>query len=174
MQKAVFFDRDGIVNKRLIDKYVLNSKQFEFIPEIFDILAKVKAKGYLAIVITNQQGIGKGLMTEEDLAAIHHEMQYELQYKSKVSFDDIYFCGDLKSANSLRRKPNPGMLLEAADAHNIDLPTSIMIGDSKSDTAAANAAGVQSIFVSADEKDDAAKFNVANHIELARLLDHIL
>lgn len=174
MQKAVFFDRDGIVNKRLIDKYVLNTEQFEFITEIFEILAKVKAKGYLAIVITNQQGIGKGLMTEEDLAKIHHEMQYELQYKSKVCFDDIYFCGDLKSVNSFRRKPNPGMLLEAAEAHKIDLSQSFMIGDSKSDTAAANAAGVKSIFVSADEIDDAANYNVASHKELANLLDKIL
>jgi len=174
MQKAVFFDRDGIVNLRLIDKYVLNSEQFEFIPEIFEILAKVKASGYLAIVITNQQGIGKGLMNDNDLAAIHHEMQYTLQYKSKVCFDDIYFCGDLKSTNSFRRKPNPGMILEAAETYKIDLTHSFMIGDSKSDTEAANAAGVQSIFVSAVEKDDAAKYSVANHIKLSKLLDEIL
>ncbi|MDQ1266151.1 MAG: D-glycero-D-manno-heptose 1,7-bisphosphate phosphatase, partial [Bacteroidota bacterium] len=70
MNKAFFFDRDGIVNHRIIGDYVKNINEFRFKDEFFQIFETVKSQGYLAILVTNQQGIGKGLMTEEDLRSV--------------------------------------------------------------------------------------------------------
>lgn len=138
MNKAVFFDRDGIINKRFIGDYIKSPDEFEFLPEIFEILKYVKSKGYLAIVITNQQGIDKGLMSEEDLAIIHDFMQIELEKNCGVSFDAIFYCPELAETDSYRRKPNAGMFEEAVELFDIDTQISYMIGDSVSDAIAAN------------------------------------
>ncbi len=147
---AIFFDRDGIVNTRLIDKYVLNIDQFEFTPNFFEVFKLVKSLDYLAILITNQQGIGKKLMTENDLQEIHKFMQEKLIENTGFQFDDIYFCGDLKENNNYRRKPNPGMIFEAVEKFNIDLKNSYFIGDSFSDIVAGKSAGVKTIYVNND------------------------
>jgi D-glycero-D-manno-heptose 1,7-bisphosphate phosphatase len=147
---AVFFDRDGIVNRRKIDEYVTQWDDFIFEESIFSILQKVTQAGFLAILITNQQGIGKRLMTEQDLADIHANMQAELQSRSGVQFDAIYFCGELNSSPTSRRKPSPAMLLEAIEAYSIDAQHSWMIGDSISDATAGKRAGVQTILIGAE------------------------
>lgn len=147
MNKAVFFDRDGIINKRLIDEYVTKIEEFELYEEIIEILKYVKMKGYLAIVITNQQGIGKGLMTEDDLVIVHDYMQYLLQEQAGESFDAIFYCPELDNSGSPRRKPNPGMILEALDLFDIAPAQSIMIGDSISDAQAAINAGIKCILI---------------------------
>lgn len=148
--KAFFFDRDGIINRRKIDDYVVAWDEFIFEKEIFSLLAEIKKAGFYAIVITNQQGIGKGLMTEQDLADIHANMQAELHTRSGVQFDAIYFCGELNSSPTSRRKPSPAMLLEAMEAYSIDPQQSWMIGDSVSDAVAGKRAGVQTILIGAE------------------------
>jgi D-glycero-D-manno-heptose 1,7-bisphosphate phosphatase len=146
-QKAIFFDRDGVINFRVVGEYVTNYEDFKFCPDMPEFLAFVKSKGYLAIVITNQQGIGKGLMSHEDLDSIHSKMQSDLIEKVGVNFDDIYYCAALNSEYCERRKPNPGMILEAVEKWNIDKSRSWMIGDSISDILAANNAEVGSVFL---------------------------
>ena len=150
---AIFFDRDGIVNTRLVDKYVLNINQFEFSPNFFDLFSALKKIGYLAILITNQQGIGKGLMTDSDLDIIHKYMQNTILNETGFAFDDIFYCGELKEANSFRRKPNPGMIIEAIEKYNIDINNSFMIGDSFSDIEAGKKAGVKTIYINNDQCD---------------------
>lgn len=144
--KAIFFDRDGIVNERIIGGYVTSVDEFIFLPEFFE-LFKIIKKEYLAIIITNQQGIGKRLMTDEDLFEIHDYMQKQLLRMTGYQFDDIFYCPDLAESNSYRRKPNPGMLLEAIKKWNINPTDSFMIGDSSSDYYAALAANVKPILV---------------------------
>ncbi|PKL85513.1 MAG: HAD family hydrolase [Ignavibacteriae bacterium HGW-Ignavibacteriae-1] len=147
MNKAIFFDRDGIINKRLVDEYVCKIEDFELMDEIIGILKYVKMKGYLAIVITNQQGIGKGLMSEDDLIILHDYMQNILQERAGERFDAIFYCPELAESNHPRRKPNPGMILEAMELFDIDPKQSLMIGDSISDAQAAINAGIKGILI---------------------------
>jgi len=146
-RRAVFFDRDGIINYRPVSDYVKHVEEFHFIPDFFDFFIKVKNLGYLAIIISNQQGIGKGLMSESDLHKIHSFMQKKVKEVTGHMFDDIYFCPELESVGSPHRKPNPGMILEAVEKWNIDIQDSWMIGDSINDIKAGINAGVKTIFI---------------------------
>jgi D-glycero-D-manno-heptose 1,7-bisphosphate phosphatase len=146
-KKAIFFDRDGVINYRLVGEYVKNLEEFNIIPDLFNFFEKVKKHDYLAIIITNQQGIGKKIMNEKELAMIHNEMQEILKAKTGYVFDDILYCSDLNETNSFRRKPNPGMILEAINKWNIDAGKSFMIGDRKSDILAGKNAGVKTILI---------------------------
>jgi D-glycero-D-manno-heptose 1,7-bisphosphate phosphatase len=158
-RRAVFFDRDGIVNRRRVDDYVKRWEEFEFLPEIFEILPRVHAAGYVAILVTNQRGIARGLMTEQALDEIHRTMQRQLRERAGAAFDAIYHCPHERDAGCSCRKPMPGMLLDAAREHALDLPSSWMIGDSESDVAAGRAAGCRTILVS-----DTATTSVADAI----------
>jgi D-glycero-D-manno-heptose 1,7-bisphosphate phosphatase len=146
MNKAVFFDRDGVINRRIFGGYVTKWEEFELLSDVAAVLTAVKEKGYLAIVITNQRGIGKGLMTEADLSSIHRQLQDHLQTTTLLQFDDILYCPDA-DRSSPRRKPSPAMLLEAGAKWNIDLSQSWIIGDSLSDIEAGRRAGTHTAFL---------------------------
>ncbi len=157
-QQAIFIDRDGVVNRRLVGDYVKRWEEFVFLPGIFDVLPEIHARGFLAILITNQRGIARGLMTEDDLAAIHSAMQGELMDRSGHQFDAIYYCPHDRDAGCNCRKPQPGMLLNAAADLSIDLSRSWMIGDSESDVEAGIAAGCRTVRVGVPETDTKAEF----------------
>jgi histidinol-phosphate phosphatase family protein len=129
---TLFLDRDGVINHKRENDYVKNWNEFSFINgslEAISFLSKVFGK---IIIVTNQRGVGKGIMKEEDLILIHQRMsdQIELNF-GKI--DKIYFCTDV-SETSLNRKPNLGMGLQAlSDFPEINFEKSIMIGDSHSD-----------------------------------------
>lgn len=145
--RAIFFDRDGVVNRRRIDDYVKRWEEFEFLPGIVDVLPRVRQAGYLAILVTNQRGIARGLMSDDDLSTIHESMQAELRAHANAGFDAIYHCPHERDAGCHCRKPLPGMLLDAARDHAIDLASSWMIGDSESDIVAGHAAGCRTILL---------------------------
>ena len=144
--KAVFFDRDGVINKRILAGYVTHWSEFEWMPEVGEVLRSVRAKGYLAIIITNQRGVGIGKMTQEDLDTIHATMQQQLLEEHGVEFDDIISCTDATD-DSPRRKPSSAMIFEAQARWNIDLSKSWFVGDSPSDIEAGLAAGTRTIFL---------------------------
>lgn len=155
--KTFFFDRDGIVNQRIMDGYVTSPDEFVLLSDFLPLFRMIKEAGFLTILITNQQGIGKGLMTEDDLTEIHTTMQKLLIKYAGSGFDDIYFAGerDLSSRSGCcgdilagcRRKPSPAMLLEADKRWGINFAESWMIGDSLSDAEAGKAAGARTILV---------------------------
>lgn len=159
---AVFIDRDGVVNRRRVADYVKTWQEFQFLPDIFQVLPEIHAAGYRAILITNQQGIAKGLMAEGDLAAIHAHMQDELYRRTGHRFDGIYFCPHGKDDGCNCRKPEPGMLLRAADEHGIQLSCSWMIGDSESDVVAGLRAGCRAIRIGERGTETAAERLVEN------------
>lgn len=159
---AVFLDRDGVINTRLVDNYVKRVEEFEFIPDIFDVLPAIHDAGFLAIVITNQRGIARGMMSDTDLEAIHAMMQEELQRRTGHTFDAIYFCPHNHQDGCDCRKPLPGMLLQAAGDHDIDLPGSWMIGDSESDIEAGSSAGCRTIRVIGPDEKTGAEFSVVS------------
>ena len=144
--KAFFFDRDGVINERILGGYVRSWKEFIFLPDVGKTLKEIKDRGYITIIITNQRGVGLGLMAESDLANIHTQMQSELQEKYGVQFDDIISCTDAGNESD-RRKPSPAMLLEAQVKYNIDMGMSWMIGDTASDIQAGNRAGTKTAFL---------------------------
>lgn len=153
-RRALFFDRDGVVNRRRVDDYVKRWEEFELLDGVADVLRQARAAGFVAILVTNQRGIARGLMTEEDLAAIHEGMQRELA--GAGGFDAIYYCPHERDAGCSCRKPLPGMLFEAASEHDLDLASSWMIGDSESDVAAGRAAGCRTVLIAPAGTDSAA------------------
>ncbi|MBI3258985.1 MAG: HAD-IIIA family hydrolase [Ignavibacteriae bacterium] len=101
--KSFFFDRDGIVNKRKIGGYIQSPDEFVFNEDFFDIFSKVALYGYLTVIITNQQGVGKGLMSENALNEIHSEMQRILLEKTGYKFDGIYYCAAATAVRQSKR-----------------------------------------------------------------------
>ena len=146
LPRAVFFDRDGVINTRIKGGYVRHWGEFILLPDVADVVREVKQRGYKAIVVTNQRGVGMGIMSEADLRTVHDELQNTLQQQAGVQFDDILYCIDTDD-NSSRRKPSPAMLLEAAERWNLDLAHSWMIGDSMSDIEAGQRAGTLTAYL---------------------------
>ncbi len=132
-----------------VDKhYVYKIEDCEFIEEIFDICRAAKKSGYKLIVVTNQAGIAKGYFTEKDFHQFMDHVKAEF-VRQGCPLDDIFYCpyhidgfGKYKK-DSEDRKPNPGMILKAAQKHNIDLKQSILIGDKESDIQAGKNAKVK-------------------------------
>ena len=138
-QKALFLDRDGVINEDA--GYVYRREDFVFKEGIFAALREFAKDGYALVVVTNQSGIGRGYYTLEQFDELCRFMLSEFE-KEGVKIEKIYFCPHAPEADCLCRKPKPGMLLNAANELNIDLACSIMIGDKDSDVQAGQSAGV--------------------------------
>jgi histidinol-phosphate phosphatase family protein len=146
----LFLDRDGVINKRLIDDYVKTWDGFEFLPGVPEALAKFAKIFGRIFIVTNQQGVGKGLMKEGDVKCIHKKMLEEIE-NAGGRIDAVYFCAALASENSPNRKPNPGMALQAKkDFPEIDFQRSIMAGDSLSDMLFGQNIGALNIFINSE------------------------
>lgn len=151
---TLFLDRDGVINERIIGGYVSHYDDFIFLD---DVLASIKFFSTFfnrIIIVTNQQGIGKGLMTEEDLSLIHSQMLQEIA-DAGGNIDAVYYCPQLNIVPNNYRKPSPQMATKAAnDFADIDLDKSIMVGDSVSDIHFGINAGMKTVFVGDDYSID--------------------
>lgn len=144
---TLFLDRDGVINVRLIDDYVKNLGEFEFLPGVLDAFTIFAEKFSRIIIVTNQQGVGKGLMTLQDVDKVHDFMVKEIE-KQKGRVDKIYVCPQLKSDPDNFRKPSPRMAYMAQhDFPEIDFDKSVMIGDSNSDIEFGKNAGMYTILI---------------------------
>lgn len=150
-RRAVFLDRDGTIN---VEKnYLCKIEDFEFIPGVPGAIKKLKDAGLLVIVVSNQSGIARGYFDEETVRKLHQHIQQELVALG-TSIDDFYFCphhpeqglGAYKLSCQCR-KGNPGLLLQAAREHGIDLPKSYMVGDKLADIEAGQRAGCKTLLV---------------------------
>ncbi len=142
MRSAFFFDRDGVVNRSPGDGYVLRQEDFHFNEGIIETLAFLKSRGFVLILVTSQQGVGKGQMTQAALDEIHAYMQSELA-RHGAAFDAIFACTCLADdPHCTCRKPSPEMILRAAAEHDLDLTTSWLVGDHDRDIQMACNAGV--------------------------------
>jgi len=142
MNKAIFLDRDGVINYVEPGKYITKVEDFKILPGVIGALKRFKRLGYLIIIITNQFGIYLGKATEQDVNAIHEYMKNEFE-KFGITIDAIYVCPDFSSD----RKPKLGMFVKAIRDWNIDISRSYIIGDSLSDLVAADNLGIKSILV---------------------------
>jgi D-glycero-D-manno-heptose 1,7-bisphosphate phosphatase len=141
---AVFLDRDGVLNTYLPGAYVRFPEELRVIPGVSKAIRRLNDAVIPVIVISNQQGVGKGLMTMNDLNVVEQRLCQKLKDENGAWLDKCYYCTDLNSVNSPRRKPSPGMLLEASEEFGVDLSHAVMVGDSATDIQAAKAAGVGS------------------------------
>lgn len=165
---SLFLDRDGVINKKLDNDYVKHSMEFEFIEGVLEALKILAPKFGTIVVVTNQQGIGKGIYKTEDLELIHKNMIYELTYLGG-RIDKVYFSPYLHSQNHPTRKPGTGMGLKAKeDFPEIDFKKSIMVGDSMSDMEFGKNLGMKTVFISEKEKEDVLiDFNFTSLIEFS-------
>lgn len=168
-QKAIFLDRDGTINEYV--GFLRKEEDFRLIPGVSEAIKKINNSGYLAIVVTNQPVIARGEVTEEELEEIHKKMETLLGLDGAY-IDDIYYCphhpdkGFEGEIPELKiecdcRKPKTGMLEKATREHNIDLSSSIMIGDSTLDIKMAENAGMQSILLKTGQKGEDGKYDVS-------------
>jgi histidinol-phosphate phosphatase family protein len=137
---AIFLDRDGVINCRRPNDYVLDWSQFVFVPGIREALKRLSSLGLPMIVISNQAAVGKGLLDVAGLGEITARMN-EALIADGTSIAAAYYCTHKPDENCNCRKPKPGLLQCAAEDFNVDLSRSIFIGDSKTDVLAAQAAG---------------------------------
>ena len=144
LNKTVFLDRDGVINQKLENDYVKIWGEFRFLPGVKEAVRILNEKRYLVIVVTNQRGIARGLMTESDLKDIHRRMSTQFQ-KHGAHIDDIFYCPHDISDNCACRKPKAGMLIEAQKKWDIDFSQSYIIGDSQSDIEAGKRVGCRGI-----------------------------
>ncbi|MBC7963697.1 MAG: D-glycero-beta-D-manno-heptose 1,7-bisphosphate 7-phosphatase [Steroidobacteraceae bacterium] len=150
MKRAVFLDRDGTINVE--KEYLYRIADFEFISRAADAVRLLNEAGFLVVVVTNQSGVARGYYTEEDVENLHRHIDRELE-KTGARVDVWLYCPhhpDGRGSYGLPcncRKPLPGMLKEAAQRFDIDLKTSIMIGDKLADVSAGQAAGCRTILV---------------------------
>ena len=149
---TLFLDRDGVINYRHVGDYVKNPEDFKFIkgvPEAIKIFSELFGR---ILIITNQQGIGKGLMTENQLTEIHRHMLDEIE-KSGGKIQKVYHAPSLIKDKSFRRKPQIGMGLHAKkDFPEIAFKKSLMAGDSKSDMEFGKRLGMKTVLIGTDNK----------------------
>ena len=146
-KKVIFLDRDGVINKKMPEHdYVKNWNEFKFLPGVIEALKLLTQNSYKIFVITNQRGVGRGIMTHEDLRNIHEKMKKELK-KQGVILNGIYCCSHDESDNCNCRKPKAGLFFKAARDHYIDLTKAIFVGDDENDLRAGEAARCKTFLV---------------------------
>ncbi len=147
---TLFLDRDGVINRRIVGDYVKTWDQLGFLPGVLDALKRFNTVFGTIVVVSNQQGVGKGLMTELDVNMIHDRMIEEINGNGG-RVDAIYFSPHLKSDGSVMRKPNIGMALKARKQFpSIRFRYSLMVGDSVSDMIFGKRVGMRTVMISPD------------------------
>lgn len=159
--RALFLDRDGVINHD--HGYLHQKEDFQFLEGIFDLCQLAHAHGLQIHVVTNQSGIGRGYYTEDDFHALSAWMTQQFAAQG-IPIAGVHFCPHhprhgqgIYRQDSPRRKPAPGMILDAAREHGLDVARSVMVGDKATDMQAAQAAGVgRWILVSHDQAEQKA------------------
>lgn len=172
---TLFLDRDGVINTRIVDAYVLKREDFKFIAGVTEALKTFAGVFGKIIVVTNQQGIGRGYMTEADLEIIHAYMRDEI-IKNGGRLDAIYHCPHVAETNHHDRKPNVGMAMKAKkNFPEIDFKKSVMAGDSLSDMEFGHRLGMVNILIGDDNTPalkhaDIIRFWARNLLELSEMI----
>lgn len=143
--RAVFLDRDGVLNRTLVVKGVPHPPrtlgELTILPGVEDACTTLRGQGFRLIVVTNQPDIARGTQTQQAVQRLNDEL------RRRLPLDDIFTCPHDDHHDCSCRKPKPGLLLAAALAHHIDLATSTMVGDRDKDIEAGRAAGCRTVFV---------------------------
>jgi len=149
MNRAAFLDRDGVINRKAREgEYVTRWEEMDILPGVPEAIARLHEAGFRVIVVSNQRCVAKGLITTAELESLHRRLSNELA-SAGATFDAIYYCPHESLPPCGCRKPEPGMLLDAARDHDVELAASWMIGDSIADVEAGRAAGCRTVMIGA-------------------------
>jgi histidinol-phosphate phosphatase family protein len=152
MKKGAFLDRDGVINRKAPEgQYVTRWEDMQFLPGACDAIRLLNRSGFLVVVVTNQRCIAKGLLTIGELESMHARMERKFE-AAGARIDAIYYCPHDNQPACGCRKPEPGMLLNAARTHGIDLAASWAIGDSEHDVEAGKKAGCRTARVMGENR----------------------
>lgn len=172
MRRCVFFDRDGIVNTSPGPGYVERVADFHIEPAFLAAVPIVAAAGYGLAIITNQRGVALGRMTPADVDAIHGHLSAVLaEYQAPLL--GIYCCTHERNSCTCR-KPQPGLLLQAAAEHDLDLTASWMVGDKETDVEAGRRVGCRTILVDGQAASTRATRRVSHLAQLPQVLQTVL
>jgi D-glycero-D-manno-heptose 1,7-bisphosphate phosphatase len=172
MNRAAFLDRDGVINRKApVDHYILSWEDVQFLPGVAQAIALLNRNDFRVIVVSNQRCVANGLITTLELDSIHERMR-DAMVRAGATIDAFYYCPHELQPPCSCRKPLPGMLLEAASKHGIDLTASWMIGDSEIDIVAGRNAGCKTVrLLTGDETDDGSASLVATSLlDASRLI----
>ncbi|CAM3981435.1 HAD family hydrolase [Campylobacter hepaticus] len=158
--KALFLDRDGVIN--IDKKYVYKIEDFEFCDGIFEFCKYFLAKDFLLFVVTNQSGIARGYYKEKDFFILCNFMLNKFQ-EQNVKITKIYHCPHLQDCEC--RKPKAGMLLKARDEFQIDMQNSILVGDNLSDMQAGKNACINNLFLVNTQKKEGDFFKQFDNLK---------
>ena len=162
---TLFIDRDGVINKRNFDGYITSADNFEFLPGVFEGLKRLSDQFGRVIIVTNQQGVAKGLMTERNLEDLHGYMVDKFNEKG-VKIDAVYSAVNMRGARNDRRKPRPNMALEARQQFpEIDFKKSVMIGDTDGDIRFGMNLGMKTVLIRSAEKVEGQPDYIVNDLE---------
>jgi len=154
LKKAVFFDRDGVINKERKD-YVKTVHELEIFPNVAKSIKLLKNQGFSIVVVSNQSAINRGYTNHDNVKAIHNKLQ-EYLLQNETSIDAFYYCPHRPDENCECRKPKPGLLLKAIQELKIDPSQSWIIGNNESDITAGKNVGCRTIKI-----DSSANLDVA-------------
>ena len=173
-QWSLFLDRDGVISESIMGVYVKDFKDFKFKKDFLDIFPKIAPLFGYIFVVTNQSGVGKGLMTLQELETVHNKMVNKINVlPGKI--DKIYSCIHLKDENCLCRKPRPGMAYMAKnDFPHIDFEKAILIGDSDGDIGFGKSVGMKTILVNNDNRHTDADYSVKDFYEIEKIIKRLL
>ncbi len=161
MNKALFLDRDGVININF--GHVHKKENFVFIEGIFELCKMAQDEGFLIIVVTNQAGIGKGFYDKESFFKLDSWMK-KVFLENGIIISKTYYCPHVSEDNCTCRKPKPGMIINALKEYNIDPKKSILIGDKVSDIIAGKSAGIDNVLLFKEEDHFHTIFNLKNII----------
>lgn len=150
-QKAVFLDRDGVLNKSYGFRPPNSPEELILLPGVPEVIRRLNEAGFLVFVVTNQGGVGLGYMSLEKLEAIHAKLVQEVA-QGGGQFTEIAACTHKPKEGCPCRKPKPGLILDLAEKYNVDLAASFMVGDRDVDIQAGKAAGTRTILIKSREK----------------------
>ncbi|MGR9632797.1 D-glycero-alpha-D-manno-heptose-1,7-bisphosphate 7-phosphatase [Bacillus cereus] len=169
-KKAIFLDRDGVINQVLTErvKFVNKPEDIYLLPGVADAIAIFNRKGYMVLVTTNQGGVGLGYMTQEELLEIHKHMQEKLiNENADALIHEFVACIHRPKDECSCRKPEAGMLLQLAQKYDIDLANSYMIGDQETDISAGKKAGTKTIRIANDLEETHADMRFSSLLNIA-------
>lgn len=185
MRPAAFLDRDGVIN--LDRAYVHQWSEFEFVPGAVDAMRRLREAGYVLIVVTNQSGLARGMYTEAQFQALTTQMRVALA-EAGAEVEAVYHCPHHPKGKVPElardcdcRKPEPGMILQAAREHGLSLAHSFMVGDKPSDIEAARAAGLGHAYLVQSDNEESVDADAdglagadAAYADLAACVDALL
>lgn len=170
--KLIILDRDGVINQDS-DAFIKSPDEWIPIKGSLEAIARLNQAGYRVVVATNQSGVARGLFDIKTLNAIHQKMHTAAQ-QAGADIDAVFFCPHSADDNCDCRKPKPGMLLDAAGRHGINLAASFMVGDRAGDIGAGHAAGCRAIFINRGYSENAPSSPDAEVASLAEAVEKIL